>query len=201
MQMHTEYYIGKSAWYTILLMLTPMLTMIIFHNHPYISALFLLFFICLSIYIIYNYKRQDTKFNATYQWDTLNAQVTGKKIIKLNCMNLHSHVPRYEKDPHMFRIKITYKYEYNNQKYTSNRYALSYSDDTEDCNYLYTISEANKIMHKITKDKKINIYVNPDNPEESIIERGKSSLYSFSYGLVIVYIVVLSTLIYLVLTV
>ena len=51
MQMHTEYYIGKSAWYTILLMLTPMLTMIIFHKHPYISALFLLFFICLSIYI------------------------------------------------------------------------------------------------------------------------------------------------------
>ena len=199
--MHTEYHIGRSTFYLILLMLIPMLTMIIFHDYPYISTSCLLLFICLSIYIIYNYQKQDKKFASTYQWEVVNAQVINKKIIKFNCITLHSHIPKYEKDPHMFKIRITYKYTYGNQKYTSKKYALSYSDDTKNCNYNYTISEANKTMYRITKDKKVKIYVNPENPEESVIERGKSSLYSFSYGLVIVYIVVLSTLMYLVLTV
>jgi len=199
--MHTEYYIGKSAFYAILLMLIPMLTMIIFHDHPYISGLLLLFFIGLGIYIIYNYQKQDKKFASTYQWEVVNAQVVNKKIIKINCISLHSHVPRYENDPHMFRIKITYKYVYNDKNYKSDRYSLTYSDDREDCNYLYTQNEANKIMHKITKDKKIKIYINPDNPKESVIMRGTSSLYSFSYALMVVYIFVLSVLIYFVLSI
>ena len=196
-----ENYIGKSIFYFYLMILLPILTMTFFHDKPMISSLFLLFFICVGVYVLYNYHKQDEKFKSSYSWERVDAEVITKKISLLLFESLHSHIHRFKQKTDSFKINITYKYIYKEKEYISNKYALSYTDDNVDCNYLYTINEANKTMYNITKDKKVKIYVNPDNPEESVIKRGKSSLYSFSYGLIIVYIVVLSTLIYLVLNI
>lgn len=186
---------SKNIFFLILMASAPMLGVMFLRDQPSMSMLFLFLLICWSFYVGYDYYKQNKKFGSTYKWERIEAKVTKKRVFHLNCMSINFRMSPYRIKTHGYRVDITYKYEINGKEYKSNQYSWAYNGDA-DCNYLYTLEEAKKIMHRLTKDKKIKIYINPHNPQESVIVRGKSLWYAFPHGLLSVYIIVLFYLIY-----
>lgn len=174
-----EIYFSKNIFFLILMILVPPLELILLRESLNVSILLLLL-IGLSFYIGYVYYQQNKKFESTYDWIPIHAKVIQKRVFHLNCMSINSGMDKYHTRTHGYKVDITYKYKYNNNEYKSNQYALSFKSDA-DCNYLYTLDEAKKIMYRSTKDNNIKVYVNPDNPAESVIKQGKSIWYGMPY--------------------
>jgi hypothetical protein len=140
--------------------------------------------IVILMFYMYSYYRQEKRFDDTYEWDEVIAKVIRKNRVLANCFSVASTTHKYKK---CYKVNIAYKYRYEDKEYQSDKYALSYKGD-RDCNYLYdTVDQANKMMYRYTKDSKVKVYVNPENPNESVIMRGKSKLYGFRYDLMLTY--------------
>jgi hypothetical protein len=185
----TEVHMSYNIFSLLFLTSAPIITILFFHKQPIIGIFFVFVFI---LFIFYTIRRQDKKFVSTYSWVKADAVVKSKKIVKYGCMSMYRKLNTTNSS---YKIEITYQYQFDGEIFTSNQYAMAYRGDT-DCNFLYTLNEANKIMHAITKDKIITIYINPLNPKESIVMQGKSNRYGISYSILVTYLIFLIYFVY-----
>ena len=69
-----------------------------------------------------------------------------------------------------YRPDVIYEYYYNDTRYIGQR--VSWVERYNDTDML---AKANTLIHKYTNDQPINIYINPNNPKESVIYRTKDT--------------------------
>jgi hypothetical protein len=175
----------SSWWNTLRLIvffvLPPMLVFFLYPNKLLaliIPVSIVLLFIVLTLL-------ENKRFEKTYEWKEVDAKIQGKKLRRYYCNSSYRTFgppwSRFRKEN--YKLDTEYSYIIDGKEYISNQYALAYYGDN-DCNYLYSLSDALELMHTFDqKDKIIKVYVNPDNPEESVIKRGRSKWYKipFSY--------------------
>ena len=178
----TETYMSFNIIGLLFLSSIPIVAILFFYKQPIIGIFFVSVFILFIFYTIY---KQDKRFASVYKWERIEAKVKSKKIVKYTCLTMYR---KWNTAKSSYKIDIKYQYEYNGVIVTSNQYAMPYKGDA-DCNFLYTLDEAEKTMDAITKDKKVTVYVNLSNPEESIIMQGKSKQYGISYPILFMYMV------------
>jgi hypothetical protein len=122
----------------------------------------------IGIYIFLKRK----KIVSTYNWIKVPAKVIKVNILQSKCPVLECFC--FHNKP--YRIDVMYKYDYEKKPYTSNQYAID-----QICNYHYTLAEAKEIQKTFNTSKKIDIYINPKKPYQSVILRGMSKDFFPSY--------------------
>ena len=102
-------------------------------------------------------------------WQQTTATIIDSKVMRqshINTINNHIHTgyTRYD-----YIVTAKYQYTFNNKQYTSSRYAIG-TGDTISGPYNEK-SEAREWLKnsKYKIGNKINIYLNPNNPSESVI--------------------------------
>jgi hypothetical protein len=75
-------------------------------------------------------------------------------------------------DGEMYYPSITYKYTYGDAKFTGNKFK------TVLLQYNWR-GPSERVVQRFPKDASIEVYVNPDNPEEAVLEPGGTAGYSF----------------------
>ena len=178
-------------YYLMLIAMIPIIVLMIYSSQPLIGISFSIFYMIVIFLIANKIDKNNNSFESTYDWKEVHAKVIKKNVIKLTCFTLFLKMDKYKMATNSYKIDITYKYDIDGEVYTSNQYALSYKGDA-DCNYLYPLDEAKKLLYKLTKDNHINVYVNPENPEESVIMRGRSKSYGFPYSALYIISVVIA---------
>ena len=134
----------------------------------YILTLSIVFLLMLVLYVAV--KRR--KIASTYQWKKAKGKLLGVDIIKSKC----SVIECFCFNQGDYRIDISYEYVFNEKLYASNKYALC-----PVCNYHYSLKEAKDIVKHLRHNKEIDIFVNPQNPKESVVLQGISKNYNPSY--------------------
>ena len=152
------------------------------YKYKIVGILFSLLFIMYIIYAIY---KENKRFVDVYRWIGRQARIKQIKIVKYACMSMFR---KWNTKNNTYKIDIEYEYQVNDKAFTSSRYAFSYKGDG-DCNFLYTLDEATKIVQQMKKDKTITVYVNPKNPEESVVVKGKSDYYGIPYFILGIYVI------------
>lgn len=177
----TKINISSSAIIILLFSIFPFGVILFAYDKPTVVTGFIFLFVvllCMAVYI------QEKNFSSVYSWEKIEATIVSKKVIKYMCFSMYR---KWNTAKNIYKIDIKYRYKYNGKIFTSNKYAMSYQGDG-DCNCLYTLSEAKRRMQELTKDKTITIYVNPLNPDESVIIRDKSDNYGIPYFILFLYI-------------
>ncbi len=177
----TKINISSSAIIILLISIFPFGVILFAYDKPMVVTGFVLLFVVFVFMAIYI---QEKKFSSVYSWEKIEATIVSKKVIKYMCFSMYR---KWNTAKNIYKIDIKYRYKYNGEIFTSNKYAMSYHGDG-DCNFLYTLHEAKRRMQDLTKDKTITIYVNPLNPDESVIIRGKSDNYGIPYFILLLYI-------------
>jgi hypothetical protein len=98
----------------------------------------------------------------TYRWMHIKGSVKSSEIFEREPGTIRGAYPFY-------KISITYFYEYNGKKYVSHKIGILNNDFT-----FYKYDKAAKFLNKLIQNETINIWINPHNPEESILVQGCS---------------------------
>lgn len=124
------------------------------------------------------------RLNEPYAWVKGKARVLNKEIADFTSIC---------KPPLLrYRIKILYAYTYQETLYESDTFALGVFG-VPGCNYFFSeVEEAKEYADKLIRDNEMTIYINPENPNKSVIKRGISreakpyhAYLLFSYLLVV----------------
>jgi hypothetical protein len=135
-----------------------------------------------SIYMAFRLLRYSNinsrKFAESRHWIKVPGIVINHDIIG------HENIEGWDS----YRIKIEYEYRYGENKYTNNR--ISFGE------YVYwSKRRAQKKLTEIIKDKNIDIYLNPNIPEESVIIPIEKGLIGLNFGGIIMGLLALILLI------
>lgn len=120
------------------------------------------------VYYSYRYiYLHNQKLDQAKKWEKVDGEILKKRLIRVANF--------FDRACAGYLPKITYRYDYNGESYTSSN--LSLAD-----RYVATHDkeEAQNFMKSLFKDEKIIVYVNPKNPTETYIydkyhERDKNS--------------------------
>lgn len=106
------------------------------------------------------------RLNKPYSWVKGTARVLSKEIIDFTSIC---------KPPLLrYRIKVIYTYTYQETLYKSDTFALGVFG-VSGCNYFFSeVEEAIEYADRLIRDNKVTVYINPENPKESVIKRGVS---------------------------
>lgn len=130
---------------------------------------------------IYSFRRITKEINRikeTYQWVKSKATVNKKAIVEFSALCTKIGVA--------YRAKILYSYTYEGILYQSDSFARDVFN-VKGCNHLFSSIDALKEdVDKLIRNNKITIYINPQNPSESVIKRGISQYEEPSYVLLMV---------------
>jgi len=162
-------------------------------NGSIIFSFIITFFISISItyylqlsigYLIFNvyvlllyyiYKKRNEKLKDKYSWKPHKAKVWSTKIQKHSCSKRWGYYP-----------KIKYFYYINKKRYVSDNFFPI------KCEGFYTKEKAKTLLKRLVKNSELTVYINPNNPTESVIIRGEdgefeSNLMYLVYFLIIPY--------------
>jgi hypothetical protein len=185
----TETDIPLSTIIALFVSIVPIISMFLFYKQIAVVVSSVFLFVLFVFIVIY---KQEKRFVSTYYWKPVEAKIKSKKVVRYICMSIYR---KWNTSKTSYKIVIKYQYEYNGKIYTSTKYAMSYKYDG-DCNFLYTLEEARKIMCDITQNGKITVYVNPSDPHESIIVQGKSDKYGAPWSILIIYVISICFMLY-----
>jgi hypothetical protein len=130
-------------------------------NEMYFSSIFL--------FLIYIYSKLKL-IKEQKNWISVQATILSKKIIKNECLGLLM--------VDSFYPEIEYTYSYNNQSYTSERYALF------DCNQLMSYKYVQGLLSRY-RTGQIEVFINPSQLSQSVIHKGLSTRYQYLiYGMI-----------------
>ena len=127
-----------------------------------------------TLYQVYLRKK---RVKDTNNWHQIKAKIISKQIRRGSPLGVTLLLP--------YIIDITYEYSVDKKNYISNKYAVE-SCMEPSMNYIYSKDEAEDILRRLSKEEALDIFVDPNCPEDSIIQRGNSSTNSPSYILVVV---------------
>ncbi|HDM8167398.1 TPA: DUF3592 domain-containing protein [Vibrio harveyi] len=103
-------------------------------------------------------------------WNVIPAKIISAEVESL----------KYEDTNRRWKIsyapKVSYEYNYGGKVYVSNRYSWVKSYDNGELH-----DAAKRLVYSKQKGKKIKIFVNPENPSESVVERMCDSYTSKLY--------------------
>ena len=126
--------------------------------------------------LVYSFRRilkEINRIKATYQWTKSKGTVNKKAIVEFWSLCTNLYTP--------YRAKILYSYTYEGTLYQSDTFALDVFN-VKGCNHLYpSMDELKNDVDKRIRNNKITIYINPNNPSESVIKRGLSQYEEPSY--------------------
>ena len=143
-----------------------------------------LLILCFSVWVfvtLYQVYLQKMRVKDTRNWQKVKAKIISKQTRRGSPFGATRLFP--------YIMDITYKYTIDKQNYISNKYAVE-SCMEPSMNYIYSKEEAEDILRSLSKKEGFDIFVNPNCPEDSIIERGNSSTNSPSYILMVVAFVI-----------
>ena len=124
------------------------------------------FYAIVLLYTLYSIYRRKLRINSTYKWEKVQATVLSKKI-QIGSPFGATPLLRYI-------LNIKYKYTYNSHKYISNKFAIETCMEPS-INFIYSREEAESLLKQIVNNNKIEIFVNPKDPSDSIILQGSQT--------------------------
>lgn len=102
------------------------------------------------------YHKRNRKIREKYFWKSYKAKVLSTKIQKHACSQRWGYYP-----------KIKYTYIFNEKRYVSDNFFPI------KCEGFYPKEKAEKLLEKLVKNFEVVVYVNPDEPSESVVIRGE----------------------------
>ena len=130
------------------------------------------------IYFFRRITKEMNRIKETYQWVKSKATVNKKAIVEFSALCTKIGVA--------YRAKILYSYTYEGVLYQSDSFARDVFN-VKGCNHLFSgIDELKESVDKLIRNNKITIYINPQNPSESVIKRGIAETEEPSYVLLII---------------
>ena len=91
---------------------------------------------------------------------------SAKSWRKTPCVIVSSSASEDEQDSGLYRLVVTYQYDFAGRNYHSSRY--SFSPSSASAGY----RGKKRIAERLVSGTKTFCYVDPDNPDEAVIERG-----------------------------
>ena len=125
-----------------------------------------LFSLVISLFALWFGFKLTKSYITVKNWDKIEATVLSKKVLKQEKSSTRGS----------YGVKVDYSYVFNNQKYTNNKVYLVELSGAQVNQYQ---SNAEKVVDKF--QDKITIYVNPNQPEQSVIFCDGIILYVFCF--------------------
>jgi len=142
-----------------------------------IGYIFFHFYVLLLYFI---YKRRNEKLKDKYSWKPHKAKVWSTKVQKHSCSQRWGYYP-----------KIKYHYVIDGKRYVSDNFFPI------KCEGFYTKEKAEQLLEKLVKNFEVIVYVNPNNPSESVVIRGENGEFEFPLiYLVLFYLIPYNALFY-----
>ena len=140
-----------------------------------IGTIIIAVFFGISLYFIIGYIQYIRKSKESEKWNCVKGKIIKSEI-----------EPTIDGDVPSLRFNILYEYYVNNEKYTSDRLFYQPFDHNIDYTKKYTVG------------KIINVYYNPNNLLESVVEKGiKTGVHDILInGVILLIIVIVSLLIF-----
>lgn len=109
-----------------------------------------------ALFLIWKVADTYHKINQMKNWEAYEAAVLNTRLDK--------KVDSFDEDPDTYRVIISYQYEVDGQRYKGDRIAFGYFHSNMDRHF--------QVAEKLKYAKRIRVWVNPDEPNESAITQG-----------------------------
>ena len=162
----------KSLYFYFGLYVSYFILLLFVEKKIYIVTLSIIFLLTLISYVAI--KRR--KIDSTWHWEKDKGKLLRVDIVRSKC----SVKECFCFNQNNYRIDILYEYVFCEKLYNSNQYAIC-----QICNYHYSLIEVQDIVKYLKQAKEIDIFVNPQNPKESVVLQGISKNHNPSYWFVL----------------